>query len=543
MNNPWLDIKKDIAKKTGLSINDIEEPENYGDLAVPCFLLAKKFKKSPVDIAQELSAKLKIKNIEKIQATGPYINFYIDKELFAKELLKSVNSSFGKAKSSEKIMMDVFQANPFKSFHIGHIRNAVLGESIRRILEFRGNKTYAVNYNGDVGIHVARWLTFYKKHYKGKIPKDNFTKWVGDIYVKASALGKKSKLFQKEAQEMNLLLDKRDPKIIKEWKKLRDLCYKDYERIRKELDIKVDKVIPESECEKPGKDLINKLYKSNKIKKSEGAVGIDLGKNGFFILLKTDGTSIYATKDLGLLQLKKKYKKFDKMVYVVGSEQEFYFKQLFETFDRLNLYPEKKSIHVSYGEVMLTEGKMSSRKGNIIVYADLKNEMKKSIKKQFKVKNDKLAEDIAFGAIKFYMLIFDNKKKITFDWDQALDVEGKSGPYLQYTYARASSISKKVRTAGKSDLSLLNTEAEFELIKKMALFPQAVEKSAKDYDPSTLANYLFELAQKFNSFYNSSPVLKSEKDLRNARLVLVKKTMIVLETGLNLLGIKPLKKM
>lgn len=545
MKNPWLELKEEIAKKVGVEVKEIEEPENYGDLAVPCFSLSKKLRKNPAEIAKDLEKGVKIDGIKELKAIGSYLNFYVDWTKFSKKILESIDDKYGSWNEKEIVMMDVFQANPFKSFHIGHVRNAVIGESIRRILEFSGKKTITVNYNGDVGIHVARWLLYYNKYFKGKIPKKDFTKWSGEIYAKASKLAKDDPKFEEEAQKLNIKIDKRDKSILKQWKKIRDLCYKDFENIRKELDVKVDYMMPESECEEPGKDMVMKLYNEEKLVKSEGAIGINLEQYGlgFFIFLKSDGTSIYATKDMGLLQLKKKYK-FDKMIYVVGSEQDYYFKQLLKAFDLLELYPLEKSKHVSYGLVTLKEGKMASRLGNVILYEDLRDEMIKSVKEKFNVKDDKLAAKIAFGAIKFYMLSFDNNTLIKFDWDQALDIEGKTGPYLQYAYARASSILNKEKPKGKINFSVLEKEQEVKIIKKIAVYPEIIKKSADQYNPSILVNYLFEMAQEFNTFYNSVPVLKADTDeIKSSRLKLVESVSKVLESGLNLLGIEKPKVM
>ncbi len=534
--NLWLQLKQNIAKELKVDINQIEEPENFGDLAFPIF-------KKEID-ASKIG---KIEFIKEIKQTGPYINFYINWSEFGNELLKSIDKNYGRDNKEETIIMDVFQANPFKSFHIGHIRNAVLGESIRRILEFTGRKTITVNYNGDVGIHVARWLLYFKNYYKGDIPKENFTKWSGEIYAKASLKAKKDPEFEKQAQELNRKIDKRDKSIITDWKKIRDLCYKDYDRIKKELGVKVDAMFPESECEEPGKKLVLDLFDKGKLIKSEGAIGIDLEKYGlgFFILLKTDGTAIYATKDFGLLQLKRQYK-FDKMIYIVGSEHNHYFRQLFKTYDLLGLHPLEKSVHVSYGLVNLKEGKMASRLGNVILYEDLRDEAISRVKKEIEKRNPDLkdkeeaARKIAMGAIKFSMLYLENKKPIKFDWDEVLNFEGRSGPYLQYSYVRASSILEKEKPK-KFDASELGEEIEVKIMKQIAKFPSVIQQSADKYAPYIICTYLFQLAQDFNSFYNSVPVLKSER--KESRLKLVETVRTVLKTGLELLGVEAVEKM
>jgi arginyl-tRNA synthetase len=550
MKNPWTTLKQEIAKEIGTKAESIEEPDEFGDLAYPCFDLSKTMKRNPKEIAVELAAKIKVNYIKKVEATGPYINFYIDWPRFSKELLGSINEEYGSGNESETVMMDVFQANPFKAFHIGHVKNAATGESIRRILEKTGRKTATVNYNGDVGIHVARWLLYFRNYYKGEVPERDFTKWSGEIYAKASQMAKDDPKFEEQAQELNRKIDKRDPSILEEWKKFRDMCYKDIEKIRQELDVKVDDMIPESECEEPGKDTVMKLFNEGKLIRSEGAIGLEM-KNyglGFFILLKSDGTAIYATKDVGLLLMKQKKFKFDRMVYVVGSEQNLYFKQLFKAFDLLGLYPLEKSKHIANGMVTLKEGKMASRLGNVISYEELRDIMTSKVLEGMNAKNpdmegkEDIARKIALGAIMFQMLDMDDNKTIKFDWDQALDTQGRSGPYLQYSLVRALNILNKDKF-DDYDPSLLREDVEIALLKKLSKFPSMVISAADNYAPNVIANYLFELSQQFNSFYQSQQVLKAEENVKNARLRLVEAFATVLKSGIYLLNIPFLEKM
>ncbi|HLD57870.1 MAG TPA: arginine--tRNA ligase [archaeon] len=546
-------VKSEILKaleKTGVKNPRLEKPPESidADLSLPCFELAKELKKSPVETAKDLAGKLKIKNIKEIKPLGPYVNFYIDWGKIGQNLLEKIlkgKRKYGRADSNERVIMDVYQANPFKSFHIGHIRNAVFGESVRRLLDFTGRKATTVTYNGDVGIHVSRWLLYYHKFYKGTAPKENFSKWVGEIYAASSNKAKDSEGFEKEAQELNRKLDEGDPKLVVEWKDFRDRCYDAYKKIAGELDIKVDHNIPESECVEPGRGLVKDLFKQGKLTESEGAIGIDLKPHnlGFFILLKSDGTALYSTKDFGLRQLKSKIGKFDKYLYVVGSEQDFYFQQLFKTYELLG-FSKGEHHHLSHGLVTLKEGKMSSRLGNVILYEDLRDEMTDMALKQIEEKNPELknknqvAKQVAFAAIKFQMLCIENHKFIKFDWDQALDINGRSGPYLQYTTVRANKILEKEKPPVKFDATLLKEKAETGLLKKLSDFPETVKKSADAYSPYILTTYLFELAQQFNAFYQSVPVLQAEEKLKSARLALVKSASTVLTIGLNLLGIE-----
>jgi arginyl-tRNA synthetase len=548
MEKLWLNLKEKIAKALEVDINEIEEPEKYGDFAYACFSLAKKLKKDPKEIANEMSKKLKIKFVEKIEAVGPYVNFYVGWGELGQELFKSINEKYGSSKDKETVIMDVFQPNPFKPFHIGHIRNAVLGESIRRILEFYGKKTIAVSYMGDVGTHVAKWLWYFNKFYKGEVPKENVSKWAGEVYAEATRKVAENEEYEEEVKEVNRKLDEKDSEIMKTWKKIRDLCLKDFWKIKEELGVHLDGNFYESEVEGPGREIVQQLLKEGKAEISEGAVVVNLEKYGLgiFLLLKSDGTALYSTKDLGLNSLKRKKYKFDKSLFIVASEQELYFKQLFKAMELFNISGWDKNVHISYGLVILKEGKMSSRYGTVILYEDLRDEMINKVREILKDSDIKNKEDIirkvAFAAIKFPMLNIDSKKTIKFDWEQALDFEGKSGPYLQYSYVRAFNILNKAKIK-KYDASLLKEEIEIKLIKKIAGFPYIIKQSADQYSPNTLSNYLFELAQDFNSFYHASPVLKAEEQLKNARLKLVEAVKIVLGTGMELLGIPVLEKM
>ncbi|MBU3957677.1 MAG: arginine--tRNA ligase, partial [Nanoarchaeota archaeon] len=303
----------------------------------------------------------------------------------------------------------------------------------------------------------------------------------------------------------------------------------------------------------PGKKLVMKFLDRGGLEKSDGAIVIDLEKYGLgvFILLKSDGTALYSTKDFGLFELKRKKFKFDKSLYVVASEQDFYFRQLFKAFEVLEMPGWEKCFHVSYGIVKLQEGKMSSRLGTVVLYEDLRDEAIKRVLQIIEEKNPELrdkeavAKKIALGALKFAMLSVENARDIVFDWERALDFEGRSGPYLQYAYARACGILREAKKFPKEyDASLLADSAEIALMKKIAQFPNAAAGAAKDYSPHIIANYLVELAQSFNTFYNKLPVLKAETaELRDARLKLVESARIVLKSGLQLLGIEALERM
>ncbi len=553
LNDIKAEIEKALEKAAGKKLALKEAEEGHGDFALPCFELAREMKKSPQAIAEDFAKKIggTVGGVTP-RAEGGYLNFYIDWSRFGQELLESVGENYGSGDEKKKFLIDTFNLNPYKPVHIGHLKNAATGDSIRRILEFGGNKVTSVSYGGDVGMHIAKWLWYYNKFRKGEVPKKDVSRWAGQIYAEAVKKIEAKEEYEKEVQEVNKKLDSREPALTKQWNELRDVFFQDFLRIAKELGLKLDDNLFESMCEEPGKKLVMKFLDEGKLKKSDGAIVIDLEKYGLgvFILLKSDGTALYSTKDFGLFELKRERYKFDKSLYIVASEQDFYFRQLFKALEILEMPGWEKCYHVSHGSVKLKEGKMSSRHGNVILYEDVRDEAIKRVLKIIEEKNSELpnkeeaAKKIALGALKFAMLSVENVRDIIFDWERALDFEGRSGPYLQYTYARACGILREAALPKKYDAKLLADETEIVLMKKIAQFPNTVAGASKDYSPHIIANYLIELAQAFNTFYNKLSVLKAKNsELKNARLKLVDAARTVLKSGLHLLGIEALERM
>ncbi len=556
----YLDLAaKSISKASNINLMEvrkiIEIPPNskLGDISFPCFSIAGRQK--PGNVALNIRKKLSVPKVfKKVEVMGPYLNFFLNKQILAEETItQSLKKSFGKGTDNKKYILDLFQANPFKTFHIGHLRNAALGESLRRIIEYDGGKTRAISYVGDVGIHIAKWMWYFEKFYRGKIPKKDVSKWAGEIYVKAvNKINTNEEKFMNEVNKINLMIDSRDPKIIKNWKKIRNACFDDADRIAKQLGAKVDLRISESEVEEIGRKRVLALLKSGKVKKDQGAIIANLERYnlGVLLLLKSDGTTLYSTKDIGLISKKQKMGG-DQFIYIVGSEQEQYFKQLFKTFEILKISKENNNKHVSYGLVSLKEGKMSSRLGNIITYEDLRDTMqtkalagvKKHNPKLSKTKLIDLSTKIATGAMIFGMLKYSNVKPVTFDTEGALRFEGDTGPYLQYSLVRSARIlQKSKRTSGKPNYNLLE-ESDMNLVRTIAKFPASVRKSRAQYQPSVVANYGLELVKSFNRFYEQSQVLNSEPNVRRARLKLVKSFNETLKKVMHLLAIPEVEQM
>jgi arginyl-tRNA synthetase len=486
-----IKLKKENIK----SLIEIPPSPELGDYAFPCFLLAKKQKRNPVDISTELARKIKTtKQISGIKAAGPYLNFFIDKKALAKNILKKILKREKPKKKKSKGMIEFSQANTHKAFHIGHIRGTSLGESLARIAEFCGEKVIRANYQGDTGMHVAKWLWCYQKyHKKEKLKKDE--SWIASIYVDAVKRLKENEKLQEEVDEINRKLELgKDKKLNALWKKTRKISLESLEKIYKELNTKFDKYYFESQLEKRGKEISEQLLKNKIAKKSEGAIIMDLKKYnlGIWVLLRKDQTVLYSAKDLALAE-KKFENDLDWSIYVVGAEQKLHFQQLIKTLELMKFKKLKDIRIIHFDLVRLPTGKMSSRTGENILYSDFISEVKdyakKEIKKRFskikKTELEKRALAIAIASIKYSMLKQDPNKLIVFLKEEALNFEGNSGPYLLYSYARASSIMKKAKK--KPSLKVIELkEQEISLIKKLSQFPEVVEEAHEKFSPTTL---------------------------------------------------------
>ena len=561
------EIAKILEKKIGLNIEKIESlleipPDlEMGDFAFPCFTLSKKLKKSPINIAEEILQKVKpTKTIIKIEAKGPYLNFFINKTDFNSKIIESVLKQLDRygtgKKKKEKIMIEYSQPNTHKAFHVGHLRNVCIGDSLVKIYKHQGHQVIAANYIGDVGAHIAKCLWCYQKFHKGEIPKENKGEWLGELYSEAVAKLEKNPDYKEEISTvLKKLESKKSNDIIKLWEKTKKWSMNDFHVIYDWIGNKFDVWFFESDVEKEGKKIVSEFRKKGLFVESEGALIVDLKKHNLdvFLVLKSDGTSLYSTKDLALAAKKFREFKIDKSLYVVGNEQRMYFQQLFKTLELMGFKKAKKCKHISYELVMLPYGKMSSRAGNVILFSQLRENVMEKLQKEVKIRHkdwstkkiDEVARKIGLGALKFGMLSQDNNRIITFKLDDWLSFEGETGPYIQYACARISSIFRKANGfIGEIDYSLLQSNEEHLLIRKMADFEDVIRKSAENYKPSLVANYLIELSQTFNEYYHKTQILKTESTaLRGTRLALILAVKQVLKNGLELLGINSLEEM
>jgi arginyl-tRNA synthetase len=543
-----------IAKKTGVLIEQIlphiEVPpqQEMGDYAFPCFILAKQLKKNPQEIAKDLEG-LKCKELEKIEAKGPYVNFFINKTLLAKQVLSAKTKP---KKKNYKVMVEYSQPNTHKEFHVGHLRTLFLGESIVRILQKNGYTVTRANYIGDVGAHVAKCIWGYLKfHHQDDLP-DNKGRFLGSIYTEAHKYAEEHPEVKEEISKIQQKLENNDRDMNLIWLKTREWSLKEFTNIYAELGVHFDVIYFESEVEKEGKAMVGTLLKKGIAIQDQGAILVDLEKEklGKFLLLKTDGTSLYATKDLALATKKFEEYALDESIYIVDSRQKLYFQQLFATLQKMGFH--KKMVHIPYEFVSLHEGVISSRKGIIALYEDVRDAMRAKAEEEVHKRHEdwsskkqkETAMGIAQGALKFSLLKIDNNKVIVFDIQESLDFEGETGPYVQYTHARIASILKKHgKKSAKIDYALLKEPEERNMLNKLQEFEKITVEAGLQYKPSLVARYLIELAQEFNEYYHKHNILKAEEETKKARIVLCRAVQKTLAEGLDLLNITALDEM
>ncbi|MFH1505565.1 MAG: arginine--tRNA ligase [archaeon] len=536
--------------------NFIEVPPDpqMGDFAFPCFALSKQLKKAPNSIAEDIAKKIKTNSmVVRIQATGPYINFFVNKDVAAEDTLSVIQKEkdrYGTGKKNNKtVLIESPGPNLNKPLHLGHLRNICLGASLHKLFNNAGYKALLVDIINDRGIHINKSMLAYKKYGRNRTPNKKSDHFVGDFYVLYNQKVKEHPELEHEAQKMLLEWEQGKPEIINLWTKMSKWALDGINQTYASLDFKT-KPYFESQTYKKGKEIVmDGLKKGVFYKDKTGAVLVDLKKEGLGekVLMRSDGTSVYITQDLYLA--KKRYEDFkmDRMIYIVGSEQIYHFKVLFSVLKKLGMKFAENCHHMAYGMVYLPSGKMKSREGKVVDIDDLvegmiklaEKEVKKRDKKLSKKEIDKRAKTIALGALRFYLLKTDPFKDIFFNTEESLSFEGETGPYVQYAHARICSIMKKLgkEKVGKPDYSLLKTEQEQNIIKLLAEFPSVAKTAQEQLKPSLICRLLIDLAQAFNEFYHSCPILQEKQGTKTARLALIIAVKQVLKNGLALLAI------
>ena len=568
-----IDFKQIIAKTIAKVVNidekelksyiEIPKDANNGDYAFPCFRLAKELKKAPPMIANEIKEEIKIneKIIEKVEVVGGYLNFYIQQEQMVEEVLKEINAQeeYGKSEigKGKNIVIDYSAPNIAKPFHIGHLRSTVIGGALYNIYKYLGYHTIGVNHLGDYGTQFGKLIEGYKlwgKEYNiEEDPINELTK----IYIRINQVCKEDEKVLEQCRMNFKLLEDGDPYCTEIWEKFRSLSLKEFQKVYDLLGSHFDSWNGEAFYSDKMPEVIEILEKTGELVESQGAKIIDLEDKGIntpCIVQKSNGSTTYATRDLAAILYRARTYNFDKALYVVSYEQTLHFKQVFEVAKLLGIDEKytKGLKHVPFGMVSLPTGKMSTREGNIVKLEELLNESIARAKEIIEDKNpaledkEEVAKKVGVGAVIFNDLSNSRIKDEVFDWNQILNFQGETGPYVQYTYVRTKSILEKagyMPIIEEVKFDKLLDEASRNIVKLVYNFENTLIQVTEKEEPSILSRYLIDLAKAFSNFYNDNKILVEDKDIQNARVYLTYAVGKVLKTGAQLLGIEMPNKM
>ena len=538
--------------------------KEFGDFQTNFAMMSSKLiGKNPREIANTIIENFEKNDIiEKLEVAGPgFINIFLKNSFLNEEIKKLENEKydFSFLNTGKTVIIDYSSPNIAKRMHIGHLRSTIIGDSIKRILNFLGFKTLADNHIGDWGTQFGKLIVAYKNWLDKKAYEEDPIGELERIYVLFSDKAKKDPALEDEAREELKKLQLGNEDNQKLWKEFIDISLKEYNKVYERLDVNFDYYYGESFYNDMMPSVLEELKKKNIAREDQGALVVFFEDDKLppAIVQKKDGSFLYTTSDLATMKFRKNELKVDEAVYLTDDRQQNHFKQVFEIGKMLGEPYDYKKTHIVFGIMRFGDQIFSSRSGNTIRLVDLLDEAKKQVKKVIDEKNpnipekekEKIAETIGSGAIKYFDLSQNRTSDITFTWEKVLNFEGNTGPYLQYTYVRIMSIFRKLE---EENINVENTDIvldemagiERELASELLRFPQAVVKSYENFRPNIIADYLFDTAKLFNSFYNSSSILKEEdKQVMDARILLAKKTAFVLKEGLELLGIKTVNRM
>lgn len=542
----------------GFSTADIFDMLEYpadrklGDIALPCFKLSKAMRMPPQKIAESLCAGLKANaecaNVfEKIENVNGYLNFYISNDY----LLKSLNgmsdpdygsSDVGKGKT---IVIDYSSPNIAKPFHIGHLRSTVIGQSIKNIHRFCGYECVGVNHLGDWGTQFGKLIVAYKKWGDKETIEQRGIKALTEIYVRFHEEAEKDPSLEDEAREAFSKMEQGDSECIELWKWFVEISIAEFKKVYELIGADFESWNGESFYFDKTDEVVNALKEKNLLKLDNGAYIVSLDEYDMppCLVLKSDGSTIYATRDIAAAFYRKKTYNFDKCIYVTSAGQSLHFAQFFKVIELMGEEWAKDLVHVPFGTVSIDGAKLATRTGNVILLEDLFREATEKTLEIINEKNptlenkEEVASAVGVGAVIFHDLSNNRIKDINFIWDEVLNFDGNTGPYVQYTYARCCGILEKAGSYGKD--GAITHPSEVDIIKTLSLFPEKVEQARRDLEPSVISRYLLDVCQEFNRFYHDCPVLRAEDEkVRSTRLAIVEATSVVLSNGLKLIGLK-----
>lgn len=548
------DSIEELDRETVSRILEIPPQEDMGDFAFPCFQLAKIFRKAPNMIAEEVAERIKKADfVSKVMAMGPYVNFFIDRTMFVSEMLNQVSvDNYGSSEMGcgKTICIDYSSPNVAKNFHVGHLRTTLIGNSIYRIYKKLGYRVERINHLGDWGTQFGKLIVAYKKWGSKEAVEQNGISELMKIYVKFHEEAEKDDTLNDEARAWFVKMEQGDQEALSIWEWFKDISLIEYKRIYELLDVDFDSYAGESFYRDKTSAVVDELKEKGMLKESEGAFIVDLEEYDMTpcLIMKKDGSSIYATRDLAAIFYRKKTYDFEKCIYVTGMEQKLHFAQVFKVVELMGYeWAKTDLIHVPYGLVSLEGGKLSTRSGNIIYAEDILRESVSKIKEVINDKNpdlqdkDEVAKMVGIGAIIFNDLYNQRIKDVTFSWDKIHSFDGETGPYVQYTYARAASVLRKTGITDVPediDPSLLTDVASVSLLKELIRFPEVVKTAAERLEPSVVARFVMSVAQAFNHFYHENQCNVEDEKLKRARVKLVIIAKKAIKDGLDLLGMK-----
>lgn len=534
----------------------IEIPANIalGDFSLPCFTLAKVLKKSPKVIAEEMRDFIQqtINNImiSKVEAVNGYLNIFVDRLYFVNQIItEAVKPSYGSSDigNGKTICIDYSSPNIAKNFHVGHLRTTLIGNSFAQIYSKLGYKVVRINHLGDWGTQFGKLIVAYKKwSNKDKVEEKGIEELLRIYILFGNEADSNPKLLE-EAREWFAKMEKGDEEALSIWQWFKDISLVEFERVYKMLNIEFDSYAGESFYMDKVAALVDALKDKELLVESEGANIINLDEYGMppCLITKKDGSSIYHSRDIAAALFRKETYHFEKCIYVTGMEQKLHFAQVFKAIELMEYEWAKDLYHIPYGLVSMDGEKLSTRKGNVLYAEDI---LKEAISRAMTAIEDKnpdlqdksnIAKRIGVGAVIFHDLSNQLIRDVRFNWDEVLNFDGMTAPYIQYTYARSKSILRKAQNDNPNvDLTYLTDNISFELVKKLGEYPEIIKDAATRFEPCMIARYVYNLSNLFNKFYHECRILSEKDDVKNARIVLVDVVQRVIRDSMSLLGIE-----
>ena len=546
--------------------NMIEVPADskMGDYAFPCFKLAKVLRKAPPMIAKGIAEQIAADPMfEKVEQVNAYVNMFLSREVYVKDTVAEViekGDDFGRSDMGEgkKVIVEYSSPNIAKPFHIGHIRSTVIGNSIYKIYDFLGYDTMRINHLGDYGTQFGKMICAYRRWGNKEDVINEPIKTLLSYYTKFHVEAEKDPSLDDETRAIFTRLEKGEPEEVELWQWFRDESLKEFTRVYKMLGIEFDSYNGESFYSDKMPRFVQELKDADLLVESEGAQIVELEEYGMSpaLITKSDGSTLYITRDIAAAVYRKETYDFYKNIYVVASQQNLHFQQWIQIIELLGYDWARDCVHVPFGLVSLEEGTMSTRHGRVVFLEDVLNravEQTNVIIEEKGVATDNIEETAAMvgiGAVMFQELSNNRIKDYTFSWDKVLNFEGETGPYVQYTHARAASVLRKAgdevvakAAAGNIDASYITSDSAYELAKAIYEFPAVIVDAGEKYEPSVVTRHIVDVAQAFNKFYHDEHVLVDNEDEKVAKVALVMAAKNTIKNGLALLGIKAPEKM